>query len=271
LYTALRQKYLIEIAGDVSEVMRRRTEKDGVPPAPLRLASPHDPDARWAAKGKDLFRLGYTLHPTEMCEAPGENDAPSLITNVLITPGITPDDATTVPIHQELAERYLDSGPSVPILAAARRERGIMMITPLLGDSSRQAKTRNGGSRDDFVIDCEARTATCPQGRSSAHWNPRDHDGGEKLHIALPQHACWTCGVQPECTSGKIRRRGITACPREIHELQKATRTARNSKHWRQLHQRRAGIEGTMNQAADGRRTPIATSRRCKEVIRSWT
>jgi Transposase DDE domain len=259
LCTVLRQNYLIETAGNGGEVMRRRTEKDGVPPAPLRLASPHDPDARWAAKGKDLFWLGYKLHLTETCEDPDEAGTPNLITNVHTTPGTTPDNAATVPIHQALAERslapaehYLDSGyPSMPTLAAARREHGITMITPLLGDSSRQAKTRNGYSRDDFVIDYEARTATCPQGQTSAHWNPRVHDGIEKIYIAFPQYACWTCDVQPECTSSKIRRRGITVYPREIHELQKATRAAQNSKHWRQLYQRRAGIEGTMNQAAN--------------------
>ena len=88
------------------------------------------------------------------------------------------------------------------------------MITPLLGDSSRQAKTSNGYSRDDFVIDYDTRTATCPQGQSSAHWNQRVHDGVEKIYIAFPQRACWTCDVQPECTSSKIRRRGITVYPR---------------------------------------------------------
>ena len=264
LCTVLRQNYLVETARDGSEVMRRRTDKDGVPPAPLRLASPYDLDARWAAKGKDLFWLGYKLHLTETCEDPDETGTPNLITNVHTTAGTTPDNAATIPIHRDLAardltpaEHYLDSGyPSMPILAAARREHGITMITPLLGDSSRQAKTRNGYSRDDFVIDYDTRTATCPQGQTSAHWNPRVYDGVEKIYIAFPQHACWTCDMQPACTSSKIRRRRITAYPREIHELQihelqKATQAAQASKDWRHLYQRRAGIEGTMNQAAN--------------------
>ncbi len=40
LCTVLRRNYLTETAGDGSEVMRRRTEKDGVPPAPLRPGQP---------------------------------------------------------------------------------------------------------------------------------------------------------------------------------------------------------------------------------------
>ncbi|MGW7731175.1 hypothetical protein ACWGJ6_49250, partial [Streptomyces canus] len=35
-----------------------------------RLASPYDPDARWAAKGEDLFWMGYKVHLTETCETP---------------------------------------------------------------------------------------------------------------------------------------------------------------------------------------------------------
>jgi transposase len=259
LCTVLRQNYLIETASNGSEVMRRRTDQDGVPPAPLRLASPYDPDARWAAKGKDLIWLGYKLHLTETCEDPDETGTPNLVTNVLTTPGTTPDNGATVPIHQDLAERglapaehYVDSGyPSMPTLAAARREHGIAMVTPLLGDSSRQAKTGNGYGRDDFVIDYDTRTATCPKGQTSAHWNPRVHDEVEKIYIAFPQRACQACDAQPACTNSKIRRRGITVYPREIHELQQATRAAQASKDWRRLYQRRAGIEGTMNQAAN--------------------
>jgi len=259
LCMVLRQNYLIETGKDGSEVMRRRTEADGVPPAPLRLASPHDSDARWAAKGKDLFWLGYKLHLTETCEDPDETGTPNLITNVLTTVSTTPDNSATAPIHQDLtarglapAEHYLDSGyPSMPTLVAARREHGITMITPLLGDSSRQARTANGYSRDKFVIDYGTRTAICPQGQTSAHWNPQVRDGIEKIHIAFPQRACWTCDAQPACTSSKARQRRITVYPREIHELQQATRAAQNATDWRRLYQRRAGIEGTMNQAAN--------------------
>ena len=175
------------------------------------------------------------------------------------TDATVPDNCATVPIHQNLAARdlapgrhYLDSGyPSVPNVLAARREHGITMITPLLGDSSRQTKTSNGYSRDDFTIDFDTRTATCPQGQSSAHWNPQVRDGVEKIHIAFPKRACWTCDAQPECTSSKVRQRRITVYPREIHEIQQVTRTAQSSKSWRADYQRRAGVEGTMNQAAN--------------------
>lgn len=152
LCTVLRQTFLVETGGNGREVMRRReAKKDGVPPAQVRLASPYDTDARWAAKGTDLFWLGYKLHLTETCDDPIEDTgrarrrAPNLITNVHTTDATVPDNAATTPIHQDLADRdlaparhYLDSGyPSVPNMLAARRNHGITMITPLLCDSSR--------------------------------------------------------------------------------------------------------------------------------------
>ncbi|MBS2966693.1 transposase [Actinocrinis puniceicyclus] len=74
LCTVLRQTFLIETRADGSEVMRRRTDKDGVPPGQHRLASPYDLDARWAAKG-ETFWLGYKLHLTETCDDPLDADA----------------------------------------------------------------------------------------------------------------------------------------------------------------------------------------------------
>jgi hypothetical protein len=125
------------------------------------------------------------------------------------------------------------------------------MITPLLGDSSRRTRTRNGYSRDRFTIDYDSRTATCPQGQKSATWNETVQEGIEKIYITFPQRACWTCDAQPACTGSKVRRRGITVYPRELHELQQAARNAQGTKDWRADYQRRAGIEGTMNQAAN--------------------
>ena len=56
LCTVLRQTFLVETDTRGREVMRRRdANKDGVPPAQGRLASPYDIDARWAAKGDELF------------------------------------------------------------------------------------------------------------------------------------------------------------------------------------------------------------------------
>ena len=99
----------------------------------MRLSSPYDTDARWAAKGDDLYWNGYKVHITETCEGPdppdppapvddpGGNDPggerPNIIVGVATTDATVPDARMTDPIHAALARRallpaehYLDSG-----------------------------------------------------------------------------------------------------------------------------------------------------------------
>ena len=257
LCTVLRQNYLIETGKDGREVMRRRTGKDGVPPVLRRLGSPHDTDARWAAKGKNLFWLGYHLHLTETCDDPGKGGGVNLVTDVHTVPAPVTDAAVSAPIQQALAERslapaehYLDAGyPSVPAIARAYHLHGITMITPLLRDGSRQRNTAY--ARDAFTIDYDTETATCPQGHPSSYWNPRTQDGIARIHIGFSPEHCRPCPARAACTRSKLGRRTLTVYTREIHHLQQQLRQTQATATWRRHYQRRAGIEGTINQAAN--------------------
>ncbi|MDX3763932.1 IS1182 family transposase, partial [Streptomyces sp. AK02-04a] len=51
-------------------IVKRDADDEGVPPGRRRLASPYDTDARWAAKGEDLFWCGYKIHLAESCDTP---------------------------------------------------------------------------------------------------------------------------------------------------------------------------------------------------------
>ena len=75
LRLVLVQNFLVEHRPDGSSVIRRRRDADGVPPRAIRRASPYDLDARWAAKGDDLFWVGYKLYLTESCDDPVVGDA----------------------------------------------------------------------------------------------------------------------------------------------------------------------------------------------------
>ena len=73
------QNYHITTDGRAREVIRRReADTDGLPPARSRITSPYDTDARWAAKGEDLFWNGFKVHLTETCDDhAGEPDQPA--------------------------------------------------------------------------------------------------------------------------------------------------------------------------------------------------
>jgi transposase len=98
LRQVLVQTYIIRSDSRGRQVIKKRDADDGVPPGQLRLASPYDADARWAARGDDLFWCGYRIHLTETCTTLTDTDAdagtgvmPNLITDVHTTDATVPD------------------------------------------------------------------------------------------------------------------------------------------------------------------------------------
>ncbi|MEV4565137.1 hypothetical protein AB0K12_15335 [Nonomuraea sp. NPDC049419] len=166
LRVMLIHNYVRVTDGKGREVIKRRESLEaggeGIPPGRVRLTSPYDTDARWAAKGDDLVWNGYKLHVSESCDNTAETSTtsaavagaepmpPNLITNVTTTDATVPDGKATEKIHQALARRglipgehYLDSGyPSAELLVGAREKYGIALITPMLLDHSRQSKAQ---------------------------------------------------------------------------------------------------------------------------------
>lgn len=59
----LAQTYIIRTDARGREMIKKRDADDAIPPGHIRLAFPYDPDARWSAKGDDLFWLGLQGPP----------------------------------------------------------------------------------------------------------------------------------------------------------------------------------------------------------------
>src|ERR1017187_9798189 len=210
LRRVLVQNYTRTITGGREVIKRREKEPegDGLPPGHIRIASPYDTDARWGVK-RDTFWLGYKLHVTETCDDPppcscrpgpaGQEPAdgpghdkgcahlafPNLITHVATTDATVTDIQMTGAVHDGLAAKnlapgrhYLDSGYlSAAVVVSALATWGIALIGPLLADTSAQARAGNGYARADFTADYDARTVTCPQGRTSASWTACAQNG----------------------------------------------------------------------------------------------
>ncbi|MBS2966692.1 transposase [Actinocrinis puniceicyclus] len=196
---------------------------------------------------------------------------------MLTTDATVPDSAVVAQVHDALAERaltpaehYLDSGyPSAHSVLDARARHGITMLTPLLADTSPQARAGQGYARDDFAFDYGARTTTCPQGRISSTWTDCVQYGTPKIVATFPKDTCGPCPVRSLCTTSKRGSRQLTVPPREIHEIheiQLANRAAQTSKDRQRDYKRRAGVEGTMDQAANGVGLRKARYRRIKKV-----
>jgi hypothetical protein len=269
LRVVLVQNYLLTEDRSGREVVKwREADTDGLPPGRRRLTSPYDTDARWAAKGDDLFWNGYKIHITETCEAPSPSrdtrpdggrvaEPPNLITNVATTPATVPDVTMTEPIHASLAargltpdEHYLDSGyASAALTTTSWKTFGISLVTPLLADCSPQARAGGGYDRSAFTIDFDRKQATCPQGQTSAHWNPVRQRGTDAIVIAFPPTACRPCPARDHCTTSKAGCRRLTVHPRDVHDAQRDARARQNTADWQARYALRAGVEGTMRQA----------------------
>ena len=296
LRVVLVQNYMITTDGAGREVIRaREADTDGLPPGRTRLTSPYDTDARWAAKGDDLYWNGYKVHVTETCDAPdpapgdaltGEGstgdappgdappgERPNIIVGVATTDATVPDVKMTEPIHAALAQRgllpaehYLDSGyPSAALVLDSLHRWGITLVTPLLADTSRQARAGAGYDRAGFAIDFDAQTATCPQGQTSARWNRVTQRGTDAIVIKFAAETCRACPVRDQCTRSVSPRVGrqLTVPPREVHHAQLAARAAQNTQDWQARYALRAGVEGTIRQgvAVTGMRRGLAKTR----------
>ncbi|WP_395292929.1 transposase [Kitasatospora hibisci] len=242
------QTYYVHTDGRGREVVRKReAEGDGVPPGQLRLASPYDPDARWSAKGDELFWCGYKVHLTETCDNTPDSTtgsaagtwAPNLITDVATTVATAPDVTATAGIQQRPTERrvkpgehYLDSGyPSADLVTAAAGE-GITMVTPLLADHSRQARATEGFDKSAFRVDWTARQVRCPEDHISTGWYPVRQHGRDAIVIEFAREDCRTCPSHDRCTTAARGNRMLTLRPRELHETVAAARAEQKTDTW---------------------------------------
>jgi transposase len=265
LRAVLVQNYLTVTGKGGREVIRRReAQAEGLPPGRSRITSPYDTDARWSVK-RDTFWNGYKIHVTETCDIDGHGAAgdgkdvapPNLVVGVETTEATVPDSQMTKAIHDRLAGRHLlpgehlmDSGyPSAELLVSSQAGYGIALVTPMLADTSAQARAGAGYDRAAFAVDFDAQQATCPQGHPSSSWNPVTQRGTGTIVITFPKAACKPCPVRDKCTTSKAGRRQLTVHPRDIHQAQLAARTAQDTRDFQARYALRAGVEGTIRQA----------------------
>jgi hypothetical protein len=271
------QQFCREVSGGRQEVRRREKPPGGTVSRRDQLISPYDLDARYGIK-RETGWGGYKVHFTETCDAPGTHpgaspdtgpaaglergDRPNLITGVATTEATVPDSAMLTPVHQQLEERQLlagehlvDSGyPSAELIIHAARIFGITLVSPMLLDSSAQARAGAGYDKAAFAFDFDARQATCPQGVASSSWTPCRQRHDEAIVVSWPSTACAPCPARQLSTSG--RRRQVTIRPRELHEALASARAEQTSAQRKARYAARAGVEGTMRQAHPRHRDP---------------
>jgi hypothetical protein len=168
---------------------------------------------------------------------------------VATTDASVPDTVMTEPIHQHLAgrgllpgEHYLDSGyPSADLLVSSLTDYGIRLVTPMLADTSPQARAEQGFDRSGFTIDWAARTVTCPQGETSTWWSPASQRGTDVIVVQYAAGTCQPCPVKTNCTTATRTRRQLTLRPQPVQQALDTARAEQTTTAWQTRYARRAG------------------------------
>jgi transposase len=235
--------------------LRWRSAAD-LPPAPLRISSPYDPEARYGKK-RETEWTGYKVHVTETCD----DETPNLITDVTTTPATTSDFAVLPTIQAHLATRQLTPGEQLvdsgyvtsDHLLTSRTEHGIDLIGPVADDQSWQGQAGNGFAAARFVIDWDAKYAICPQGQRSVVWMERpDRHGHATVRIAFSKPVCGACASRADCTRAASAPWALRLRARDHYTALQTARVRQQTEAFKQVYARRAGIEGTI---AQGTRT----------------
>jgi transposase len=220
------------------------------------IVTPHDPGVRAGQKRGRTWR-GDKVHVTETIAEPPDPEAPGLtdpadrarvITDVTTSPAPSGDGQALAEIRDRLAERDLlpteqvvDSGYVSGKHLAESAADGVDLVGPPLADT-----TTNGFKLADFVIDREARCATCPAGQRSAKWAVRrERDGSRAVQIRFPTAVCAACPLRPQCTTSA---RGRNLSVGEHYERLVARRAEARTPAFRAKLKTRAGIEATLSE-----------------------
>ncbi len=147
-------------------------------------------------------------------------------------------------------EHLVDSGyMTADHFRNSRQDYGSDLVGPASTNRSWQAQGEGGFAATQFVIDWEARRATCPQGKTSAVWVERENRHGHAaIQIRFAKKDCAACVMRAHCTTAATQGRAILLRDRDhalaLHEARQRQQTPA----WTQAYARRAGIEGTISQ-----------------------
>lgn len=158
--------------------------------APDRVISTVDPDSRHMHKSRSVYRDGYKAHIAVEPET-------GIVTATALTPANAGDGPTGIALlddekrgMQVLADSAYGSA-EVRVELHRRRHRAAIKAIPL------RRPVPGGFDRDDFLIDHQARTATCPAGHTRSITA-----SGAVTFGAI----CRDCPERHRCTTSKTGR-----------------------------------------------------------------
>src|SRR5262249_37929131 len=114
-----------------------------------------------------------------------------------------------------------------------------------------QAHGAHAFDTSQLVIDGEQEVVTCPLGKQSRYWKPATGPRGQPtIQVQFPKKDCTGCAVRSRCTRSATAPRELTLPPKAQQMALQEARERQQSESFKELYKRRAGIAGTISQAA---------------------
>ncbi len=208
-----------------------------------KIQSSHEPEARYSTK-RDKKWVGYKTHITETAN---EKGSVNFITDIATTNACEQDNETLSQIQENIEDRglkpeqqYTDKGYITGSNLADSQEKGIQ----LMGEAS-QLENKGLFTADEFIIDHQSKTATCPAGCTSISWKELEvgqHKGDMQIRFGKQ---CQDCSLKDQCTDSK---RGRRLRLNQHYELLRKRREESRTKSFKETMKRRSPVEGTISE-----------------------
>ena len=227
-------------------------ETSELPPSATRIASPYEQEARYSRK-RETEWVGYKVHLTETCD----DDMPNLIIHVETTPATQQDIDVVEDIHTDIADKNLSPAQHIvdmayvssDVLASSHDQHQIELLGPVRADVSWQAHTEGAFDISCFTIDWDAKTVTCPMGNTNRRWREGTGKFGKpNVVVTFDLADCRSCSAHARCT--RSQKRGLTFPQEAEYKALQAARQLQMTEAFKGDYRKRAGIEGTISQAA---------------------
>ena len=134
--------------------------------------------------------------------------------------------------------------------STASNSTSVTIVGPVADDPSWQARSDDGFTKSQFLVDWDRQVVTCPAGKQSISWLPNTWpENGMMFEARFARKDCTPCPLRSRCTGPKTSRE-LSGC-RRANTTRRCNPLARHqtTKEFRQNYAARAGIEGTHAQA----------------------
>src|SRR5208337_4602495 len=106
-----------------------------------------------------------------------------------------------------------------------QQRHGVVIVGPVVEDTSWQAHAAEGFSKADFHIDWDQQVVTCPDGKQSISWLPSTYPkSGMQFEARFARKDCAACPMRSRCTRSKVEPRTNTLQAREDYEALQSSR-----------------------------------------------